>query len=91
MAVGLSTYPAIETTSQDDLAEIRAAARAAGIALELGTRGVTTAHLLKYLDLAAKLDVTFVRTMLNTTAHKPTVTEAIALLTEVLPHSRSAG
>ena len=84
-------YPAIEGTSDDDLAEIRRAARASDIALELGTRGVQTAHLLKYLDLAAKLDVTFVRSMLNTAAHKPTVTEAITLLKEVLPAFEERG
>ena len=84
-------YPAIETTSDADLAEIRGAARAADIQLELGTRGVQTAHLLDYLDLATKLDVTFVRSMLNTASHKPTVTEAITLLKEVLPAFKERG
>ena len=73
-------YPAIETTSDADLAEIRGAARAADIQLELGTRGVQTAHLLNYLDLATKLDVTFVRSMLNTADHRPSVPEAVTLL-----------
>ena len=78
-------YPAIETTSDAELADIRRAAQAADIQLELGTRGVTPAHLLTYLDLATQLDVTFVRSMLNTAAHKPTVTEAVTLLKEVVP------
>jgi sugar phosphate isomerase/epimerase len=84
-------YPAIETTSDADLAEIRRVAEAAGIRLELGTRGVTPEHLRTYLDLATKLDVTFVRSMLNTADHRPSVSEAVSLLRETLPSFAERG
>ncbi|MER7787536.1 sugar phosphate isomerase/epimerase family protein [Streptomyces sp. NPDC097640] len=78
-------YPLIETFDDAELADLRALAEELGIQLELGTRGVRPSHLLKYLDLADKLGATFVRSMLNTNDHRPTVDEAVALLHEALP------
>ncbi len=50
------------------------------MALELGTRGVRPEHLDRYLDLAQALDVTLVRSMINTADHRPGVDEAVELL-----------
>ncbi len=78
-------YPLIETFDDARLSRVRALAEDAGIALELGTRGVRPDHLRRYLDLASRLGATFVRSMLNTADHRPTVTEATGLLAEVVP------
>ncbi|WNE98505.1 sugar phosphate isomerase/epimerase [Streptomyces luomodiensis] len=78
-------YPLIETFSDERLAEVRATADSLGIRLELGTRGVRPGHLRTYLDLAEKLGATFVRSMLNTNDHRPTVPEAVELLREAVP------
>jgi sugar phosphate isomerase/epimerase len=78
-------YAPIQDMSDDELAEVRDVAESSGIQLELGTRGIQTLHLMNYLDIAWKLGVTFLRTMLHTPDHKPSVPEAIALLNEVLP------
>ncbi|MFF2846210.1 sugar phosphate isomerase/epimerase family protein [Streptomyces sp. NPDC058001] len=84
-------YPDIETYDDARLADLRAAAADLGLTLELGTRGVRPAHLLRYLDLAAKLGVTLVRSMTNTADHRPGTDEAIALLADSVPAYADAG
>jgi len=84
-------YPLIEAFSPAELAALKQQAAAKGVALELGTRGVTPDHLGGYLDLARALDVTLVRSMLNTIDHRPTTTEAVGLLREIMPAYEAAG
>ncbi|MFJ6569454.1 sugar phosphate isomerase/epimerase family protein [Streptomyces sp. NPDC091292] len=84
-------YPDIETYDDARLADIRAAADDLGLTLELGTRGVRPAHLLRYLDLADRLGVTLVRSMMNTADHRPGTHEAIALLADSVPAYAAAG
>ncbi|WP_394428410.1 sugar phosphate isomerase/epimerase family protein [Streptomyces sp. SGAir0957] len=84
-------YPDIETYDAARLADVRDAARDLGLRLELGTRGVGPAHLAKYLDMARQLDVTLVRSMMNTADHRPSVDEAVTLLRQALPAYVSAG
>ncbi|MDT0343554.1 sugar phosphate isomerase/epimerase family protein [Streptomyces litchfieldiae] len=84
-------YPLIGTLGDARLAAIRAQADEAGIALELGTRGVRPGHLRRYLELADRLGARFVRTMLNTADHRPTVAEAVALLAETVPRYAERG
>lgn len=84
-------YPLIEACSPDQLADLARHAADHGVALELGTRGVSRAHLARYLELARALDVTLVRSMLNTAEHRPTPEEAAALLREVTPAYEAAG
>ena len=84
-------YPLIESSSAAELAALKQHAAAKGVALELGTRGVTPAHLSRYLDIARALDVTLVRSMLNTVDHRPTTAEAVGLLREIMPAYEAAG
>ncbi|MFI6160142.1 sugar phosphate isomerase/epimerase family protein [Micromonospora haikouensis] len=84
-------YPPIEEASDGELERLRRRASALGVRLELGTRGVDGPHLARYLDLAGRLDVGFVRTMLNTAAHRPTVAEAVTLLVAALPGYAARG
>ncbi|MFE4369021.1 sugar phosphate isomerase/epimerase family protein [Streptomyces sp. NPDC056835] len=78
-------YPLIETFDDARLADIRATAEDLGITLELGTRGIGRDHLTRYLELADALDVTLVRSMMNTTDHRPDTAEATALLRASVP------
>ncbi len=84
-------YAPIESYDAAQLADVRATADDLGLVLELGTRGVRPGHLLKYLDMARKLDVTLVRSMLNTADHRPDTTEAVSLLKEAVPRYEDAG
>ncbi|MFB8273012.1 MULTISPECIES: sugar phosphate isomerase/epimerase family protein [unclassified Streptomyces] len=84
-------YPGIESYDSARLADIRDAARDLGLCLELGTRGVRPDHLATYLDIARQLDVTLVRSMMNTVDHRPDVDEAVALLRQALPGYTDAG
>jgi sugar phosphate isomerase/epimerase len=84
-------YAPIQSMSDTELAEVRDVAESSGIQLELGTRGIQKSHLTNYLDIASKLDSTFLRTMLHTSDHKPSVPEAIALLNKVLPTCADRG
>lgn len=78
-------YAAVEALSSAELEKLRQRAVDLGIQLELGTRGLATDHLTRYLTMARALNVRFIRTMFNTATHKPTQDEALALLRRVLP------
>ena len=84
-------YPLIEGFDADALRRLKAHADRHGVALELGTRGVSPAHLGKYLSMARALDVTLVRGMLNTADHRPSADEAVRMLREVMPAYEAAG
>lgn len=74
-----------------DMSRLNHAARRAGIALELGTRGVEPSHLALFLDLARCLDVRLVRTLTSTGGHAPALAEVEAWLREVLPSYERSG
>ena len=84
-------YPLIESYDDAQLAALRAHAKGLDVALELGTRGVSPEHLGRYLELAQALDVTLVRSMINTADHRPSATEAVELLGAALPAYQAAG
>ncbi|MFD7816481.1 sugar phosphate isomerase/epimerase family protein [Streptomyces sp. NPDC059785] len=84
-------YAPVESYDSAQLADVRGTARDLGLRLELGTRGVRTGHLRKYLDMAGELGVTLVRSMLNTADHRPAPDEAVALLGETVPEYADAG
>ena len=84
-------YPLIEAYDDAELAALRRHAADRGVQLELGTRGVQPEHLARYLRIAQALGVTLVRSMINSADHRPSVPEAINLLTEVIPAYEDAG
>jgi sugar phosphate isomerase/epimerase len=84
-------FPAVESMTAAELRRVRDHAAGLGIALELGTRGISLARLEKYRELAALLRVRFVRSMLRTADHQPSTAEAIGLLREALPRYQDQG
>lgn len=84
-------YPEMESYDDERLAALREHADRRGVALELGTRGIGTAHLERYRHLAERLGVTLVRSMLNAGEHRPGRDEAVALLRTALPAYERAG
>jgi sugar phosphate isomerase/epimerase len=84
-------YESILGLSQAELRDLRSLADDLGITLELGTRGVQTDHLARYLTLAETLGASVVRSMINTAEHRPTLAEAEALLRTALPAYEAAG
>jgi 3-oxoisoapionate decarboxylase len=84
-------HPALAEYSNRKLRELRETAAECNIKLELGTRGVQGAHLRQWLDIAARLDVTLLRSMFNTADHKPTPREAAIHLRRVVPAYEKRG
>lgn len=78
-------YKALEALSASELADLRRQADDLGLVLELGTRGLDTEHLRKYLSIAEALDVRVLRSMFNSNSLKPTSEQAFELLQRVMP------
>jgi len=74
-----------------ELRDLRVLADDLGIRLELGTRGVLSDHLARFLGLAETLGATMVRSMINTAEHQPSLAEAESLLRVALPAFEAAG
>jgi 3-oxoisoapionate decarboxylase len=79
-------YPAVESLTAAELADLRSTAADLGIEVELGTRGIEPAHLHRYLDLCGELGASMLRSMLNTATAEP-----VALLKEAMPAFESHG
>ena len=78
-------YAPLETMTDTELAAVRAAAVDHQVTLELGTKGIRTPHLRRFLQIADILDARLLRTMFNNADHRPDVPEATALLRAILP------
>lgn len=81
-------YPAIEAFGAARLNQLRAQAERLGIQLELGTKGVAPDHLGRYLDIAERLGVSLLRSMLYRDEDRPTTEVAIQRLEAILPRLR---
>ncbi len=72
-------------------AALRRDAEAAGVRVELGTRGIAPGHLRAQLALAAEFGADLLRVVTDTAEHRPTEAEAAAALREVAPEFERAG
>ena len=84
-------YLPLLSYTRAQLHELKSLADDLGIVLELGTKGISTGHLANFLGLAQALDVTVIRSMVNTPDHRPSLAEAEALLKQALPAYESGG
>ena len=70
----------LDTLSEPQLEELRRAARQRGIAIEVGTRGISPDHLRSQLELAEYLASPILRVVVDTTGHHPSLDEVVNLL-----------
>jgi 3-oxoisoapionate decarboxylase len=77
-----------------DLAELRDArdqAAGLGLRIEIGTRGVEPAHLLRYLRLAVEFDAALLRTLILGVEQSSSLVDAEEWIREVLPEFEAEG
>jgi len=77
-----------------DSAELRDArdqAAGLGLSIEIGTRGVEPAHLLRYLSLAVQFDAVLLRTLTESAESQPSLEQAEKWIREVLPAFEDQG
>jgi sugar phosphate isomerase/epimerase len=84
-------YAPLETMSESELAAVATTARSAGVGLEVGTKGIRSAQLTRFLHVAQALDARLLRTMFNSPGHTPSMDEAEDLLRSALPDFERAG
>ena len=83
----------LDQMPESDLDRLRDRARQLGIELEVGTRGLEPAQLLRYLDIALRLGARLVRTLIPipAPASKPDLRQLEAWIREVLPAFQASG
>lgn len=84
-------YPQLTEFDKHQLESLGRFADDHGITLELGTRGVRPEHLLQFLDIAQRMGVRLVRSMMFTADDRPAPTEAVQLLRQSMPSFEAAG
>jgi len=81
----------LENLTVRELERLAEAARGHRLALEAGTRGLSPAHLRKYLEVCRHTKAAVLRTLSHTSNSKPTIQEAASWILEVLPEFEAAG
>jgi sugar phosphate isomerase/epimerase len=82
----IADNPGLHLMQEDELDRISKTASANGITLEVGTRGVEPSHLIRYLDIAVKLNSSIVRSITHSVNER-----AASNIREVLPEFEKAG
>ena len=77
-------YAPLERMTDAELTDAASAARDLGLTIELGTKGIEPAHLVRFLTLAELFDARLVRGMLYGPDSRPTLGEAETHLRQVL-------
>jgi sugar phosphate isomerase/epimerase len=77
-------YP-LHKLSDSELASLHRYAQQKSIEIEVGTRGIQTENILKYAEIAKKLNSKLLRVVIDTAWHRPDFNEIIDLISEVLP------
>jgi sugar phosphate isomerase/epimerase len=70
----------LDCLPEDDLSALVARARALGVSVEVGTRGIDPGHIARYLSLAQLLGSPLLRVIIAQPGHDLTPDEAIAIL-----------
>ncbi len=74
-----------------ELRDARDQAAGLGLTIEIGTRGVEPAHLLRYLNLAVEFDAVLVRTLTHSVESQPSLEQAEKWIRNVLPRFEDSG
>ncbi|MEN6478874.1 MAG: TIM barrel protein [Anaerolineales bacterium] len=75
----------LHTLAPEDVAALAAAARSAGVTLELGLRGLTVAHVQRYLDLCQAVGARLLRAVIDSPGDEPSPDEIVARLHALRP------
>jgi hypothetical protein len=76
----------LTTLSDAELGWFHAEAKACGISLELGTRGLEAGNLRRYLGLCRRFGCSFLRVVIHRPGDEPSAEEAVARLKPLLRH-----
>lgn len=77
-------YP-LHKLSEYDLTSLDDYAQQKSVEIEVGTRGIETENILRYVEIAKKLNSRLLRVVIDTAWHQPDFDEIIDLLSRVLP------
>ena len=81
----------LDRLSDDEIASLGAAADDAGVIIEVGTRGIDSEHLQRYLDLAARLRSPILRVVVDTVDHQPSPETIVETFNGVAPELARSG
>ncbi len=81
----------LDALSVDQQARLRDEARAHQIAIEVGTRGIQTDHLHRWIELATYFGSPILRVVVDTKTHHPDPAEVVTLVRAALPALTAAG
>lgn len=84
-------YAPLLAMTHAELKDAAHAAKALGLSIELGTKGVATAHLHRFLQLAEVFDSTLVRSMVYAPDSRPSLGEAEQSLRDAMRDYEAAG
>nr|WP_201468841.1 TIM barrel protein [Microbacterium hydrocarbonoxydans] len=84
-------YAPLDAMSTAALRTAASAARDLGLTIELGTKGITTEHLTRYLRIAEIFDAVLVRSMLHGPDSRPSLAEAGSWLRDGIRSFETAG
>ena len=80
----------LHSMSEAERSVLRDEARACGVAVEVGTRGIQTEHLREYMAIARYFGSPILRVVLDTKDHRPSPEEIVQLVRTVLPELQAA-
>ncbi len=75
----------LDALSSEEQAQLRDEAQARKISIEVGTRGIQTDHLHRWIELAVYFGSPILRVVVDTKAHHPDPDEVVALVRAALP------
>jgi len=81
----------VHELANEQLTTLHNRAEREGIRLEVGARGLTEAHLHRYITLAQRLHSRLLRFVIDAPGYEPSVDEVIAILKAALPTLQRAG
>lgn len=80
----------LDALSSEEQQRLRDEAQARNIRIEVGTRGIQTDHLHRWIELASYFGSPILRVVVDTKTHHPTPDEVVALVRAALPALRHA-
>lgn len=81
----------LHTMDSKNLLELKHKARDSGIELEVGARGMRPEHLSRYVEIAAQLDSSLLRFVIDGPGYTPDIDEVIRTLIAALPDLENRG